>query len=108
MPSSMRLSGLKKRLSKNRKPEHTKGEVGFDTCLTFVLLWGINQPRGANMRTYHQYPNGTNRCPFCDSRNINGREWDAERNEAWQLVECDDCNEKWHDIYTFVGYEEVI
>ena len=64
------------------------------------------------MNTYSQYPNGTNRCPSCDSRNINGREWDAQgiqpnTMEAWQLVECDDCNKKWHDIYTFAGYEEV-
>ncbi len=59
------------------------------------------------MSTYSQYPKTSLHCPYCDSTNIQGREWDAERDEAWQVVVCDDCNKKWQDIYALVGYEEV-
>jgi len=53
-----------------------------------------------------QYPKSQNNCPFCDSNNLDGGEWDAEGTMSWQRIECIDCGKKWDDIYTLQGYEE--
>jgi len=53
-----------------------------------------------------QYPKSQNNCPFCDSNNLHGGDWEAERDQAWQHIECMDCHKKWDDIYTLQGYKE--
>lgn len=53
-----------------------------------------------------QYPNTSSNCPYCDSPKIQGWEWDADDTEAWQIIQCDDCGKRWHDVYNFVGYAE--
>ena len=54
-----------------------------------------------------QYPNTKSNCPYCDSPNIQGWEWDADDTEAWQEIQCDDCDKRWHHVYNFVGYEDL-
>ena len=38
-------------------------------------------------------------CPFCGSHEIAGGDINAEHDEAWQTVGCNDCGEKWQEIY---------
>ena len=40
-------------------------------------------------------------CPFCGSLNIEAGHFDAEG--VSQPVRCEDCDEKWQNIYQLVG-----
>lgn len=53
-----------------------------------------------------KYPDTTSNCPHCDSPKISGWEWEADGTEAWQIIRCDDCGKRWHNVYNFAGYEE--
>ena len=46
------------------------------------------------------------RCPFCDSDQIEGNEWNADSGSATQEVECNDCGESWLDVYKLVSIEQ--
>lgn len=45
---------------------------------------------------------GGTRCPYCESKNISAGIFD-EGNV--QEVECEDCGERWKDVYTLVRVE---
>ena len=43
-------------------------------------------------------------CPFCGEHDINGvGPYDGVGTIITLLVECNDCGERWHDIYTLTG-----
>ncbi len=46
------------------------------------------------------------RCPFCDTESIRGGEWDFGIGEFWQRCYCDDCGERWTDVYRLTGVEQ--
>ena len=45
------------------------------------------------------------RCPFCNSDQIEGDEWDADSGSATQEVGCKDCGESWLDVYKLMSIE---
>lgn len=45
------------------------------------------------------------RCPFCDSENIESFDWDYGTGEVWSRVRCNDCKEKWVDVYRLIRVE---
>lgn len=48
------------------------------------------------------------RCPFCDSIDIEGYEWKYINSMgaiASQRVECNNCERQWRDKYELTGYE---
>jgi hypothetical protein len=47
------------------------------------------------------------RCPHCGSEAISGGEINIDAGVASQEVECDECNARWHDLYTLTGYATI-
>ena len=48
-------------------------------------------------------------CPNCGSPHINTEDHiQADSGCAWQQVYCEDCDAKWQDVYTLVGYDNLI
>ena len=41
-----------------------------------------------------------NRCPFCDSQDIDGQSWDYDEGRVSQEVICLECGGCWEDIYS--------
>jgi hypothetical protein len=49
---------------------------------------------------------GGNRCPFCDSDDIEGtRGVQTDSGCAWQDIRCCACNAEWQDIYTLTDID---
>ena len=44
-------------------------------------------------------------CPRCKSDDIQAGAIDAEGDEAWQSVTCNDCQYEWFDIFLAAGIE---
>ena len=57
-------------------------------------------------RTEYEYiQNGGNNCPHCGSSDISGGSFEADGTSAWRDVECEECGESWHDIYSLTGIQ---
>jgi len=50
-----------------------------------------------------KYLEDPNRCPYCDSDNINGGHIEAGDNNAWRFVSCKDCKISWTEDFTLTG-----
>jgi transcription elongation factor Elf1 len=48
---------------------------------------------------------GATKCPYCNSEDIQGHSVNIDAGTAWQDVECNECGQGWHDIYTLTSYE---
>jgi formate dehydrogenase maturation protein FdhE len=46
-----------------------------------------------------------NKCPFCGSHNISGREVQTDCDYAWRKVDCNDCDKEWTENFKMTGYE---
>jgi hypothetical protein len=46
-------------------------------------------------------------CPFCESSNIEGRQFDVQAGTAWQPMTCTDCNREWNDVYRLDAISEI-
>jgi hypothetical protein len=46
-------------------------------------------------------------CPFCQSSNIEGRQFDVQAGTAWQPMSCTDCNREWNDVYRLDAISEI-
>jgi len=46
-------------------------------------------------------------CPFCESNNIEGRQFDVQAGTAWQPMRCTDCNGEWNDVYRLDAISEI-
>jgi hypothetical protein len=46
-------------------------------------------------------------CPFCESSNIEGRQFDVQAGTAWQAMSCADCNREWNDVYRLDAISEI-
>jgi len=46
-------------------------------------------------------------CPFCESSNIEGRQFDVQAGTAWQPMKCTDCNGEWNDVYRLDAISEI-
>ena len=44
-------------------------------------------------------------CPFCNSTDIEGQEWEGDISS--QKVACNDCDKVWWDRYKLTGFEEI-
>lgn len=53
-----------------------------------------------NISNYFKDPT---RCPFCNSKNIEGEEVETGGGEASQQMGCNDCGEEWVDGYRLVS-----
>jgi C4-type Zn-finger protein len=51
------------------------------------------------------YLNSSSLCPYCKSSNINAERIEADGESAWGEVECEDCGERWTDVYTLTDVE---
>ncbi len=49
---------------------------------------------------------GANLCPFCESADICGESVDIDEREAWQEVSCNQCYERWRDVYKLAFVED--
>lgn len=49
---------------------------------------------------------GGNRCPHCDSGDLNGGPVEIDGNIAWQEVTCIDCDEAWIDLYKLFNVQD--
>lgn len=50
--------------------------------------------------------NGGNKCPFCESENIEGDgQVQTDSTYAWQKIICLDCKKEWEDQYTLTGFD---
>lgn len=49
---------------------------------------------------------GGNKCPFCESDQVEGSEINIDTKSAWQEVRCNDCGGDWNDLYQLVGYQK--
>lgn len=47
------------------------------------------------------------KCPFCESDQITGDEWNAEGSSATQEATCNECGGSWYDLYELKGYEVI-
>ena len=47
---------------------------------------------------------GGNKCPFCDSTDIQGHEVTIDCGKAWQPVDCNECDGQWTDCYELKEY----
>ena len=45
-------------------------------------------------------------CPFCNSRSIEGDQYDGDFNQVWQKVHCNHCHADWTDVYTLTDVED--
>ena len=46
------------------------------------------------------------RCPYCGSKDIDAESFNSGGDQAWQRIDCRDCDKSWHDIYTLTDMEE--
>lgn len=44
------------------------------------------------------------RCPYCQSEDIEGQGF--EYDDMSQIIECNNCERRWKDIYTLTAVEE--
>ena len=55
-----------------------------------------------------RYMKDQDRCPYCQSDNINGEGFDVyDSDTIWQRIICGDCKKEWNDIYQFVNVEPI-
>ena len=47
-------------------------------------------------------------CPWCESKDICGGAAEFDGDYCWLNVVCDACNKEWTDLYSLVGYEELV
>lgn len=52
------------------------------------------------------YLKNPGKCPFCQSRDIDGGFVEIDGKSAWQKVSCNNCEKEWNDIYTLSDVEE--
>lgn len=43
-------------------------------------------------------------CPFCESTDFSGGDFEVALTKATQKVECNECGGTWYDEYTLTGY----
>jgi transcription elongation factor Elf1 len=55
-------------------------------------------------KTQKQYLENPNRCPFCNSTNIEAGHWNGET-MAVEVI-CNTCEKQWYEFYKLTGYEE--
>lgn len=48
---------------------------------------------------------GGNRCPHCRSNNISGRHIETDDASAWRVVECEDCEKSWTEVFTMTSMD---
>jgi len=46
-------------------------------------------------------------CPFCESSDLEGRQFDVQAGTAWQPMKCTDCSREWNDVYTLDAISEI-
>jgi hypothetical protein len=47
-------------------------------------------------------------CINCGGGNISAGRVESEGREAWQPVQCYDCDSKWNDIFRLIGVDDII
>jgi len=52
--------------------------------------------------------NGGNRCPVCRSDKVESGNIEADGAAAWSNCSCGECGAEWVDIYSLVGYTELV
>lgn len=57
------------------------------------------------MKTQKEYINKPNNCPSCNSNEISSQIAENYDNQIQQIVECNNCDRKWYDIYELTSYE---
>ena len=60
-----------------------------------------------SMKKEEYVRNGGTKCPFCFKKNIEGGHIEVDAGEAFQEVQCHDCEKRWRDIYTLIDLEEI-
>jgi len=53
----------------------------------------------------HRYLKNHGHCPWCDSTQLEFGDIDCKENNMRQWVECLDCDKKWFDLYTLIGFQ---
>lgn len=45
-------------------------------------------------------------CPYCESDDIWGDDWEYGTGQVWEVMRCRTCGKKWTDVYTLTLIEE--
>ncbi len=53
------------------------------------------------------YQKDPNKCPFCKSKDLDARMFNADGKSAWRDVACGGCDREWRDVYSLVDVEEL-
>jgi hypothetical protein len=48
-----------------------------------------------------------NLCPFCKSWDIEGGPVEIDGRYAWQETTCNECQERWRDVYKLAFVEDI-
>lgn len=59
----------------------------------------INLSQRSTMSSAEYIQNGAHYCPCCGSDNISGGQFEAQDNEAYQLVSCNTCYSLWKEHF---------
>ena len=54
-----------------------------------------------------KYLRNPNQCPSCQGADISAGEFNADGNEAWQKVTCENCGATWNDCFKLYGYADL-
>ena len=73
-----------------------------------AILTGL-QKQGAEYKLTHPeirtYLNDPGRCPYCGSTSLGADAFDAEDDSAWRVVECDNCESRWEEVYQIRAFD---
>lgn len=51
-----------------------------------------------------KYLRNPNQCPACQGKDISAGELNADGNETWQEITCENCGATWNDCFKLYGY----
>ena len=77
--------------------EAIAGEVGF--C---AYCFAMDIPK---MTSEEYIADGGNKCPHCRSTNISGERVETDDYSAWRVIECEDCDKSWTEIFKMTSME---
>jgi C4-type Zn-finger protein len=57
------------------------------------------------MKTKEQYLKDSGKCPYCNSEQLEGNGHDYEGDGVIQVILCQDCGNRWEDVFRLYDVE---
>lgn len=61
-----------------------------------------------NQKEAEYVAGGGNKCPVCGSNDISAERLESDSSQAWADVNCRKCGSTWQDVYSLVGYSNLV